>query len=104
MSTLPHFKDVPLSASGAALAVIIAYDKCVNWYIISYCYGGPGEAPGSYQILNKTLEKTMEFGDYFPKILPNIGGGGQNHIPAPLSKYWGGDGAHLDPPVPTPMF
>ncbi len=44
----------------------------------------------------------MEFGDYFPKIVPNIEGG-QNHIPAPpLSKYWG-VGPPLDPPVSTPM-
>ncbi len=90
MSTLPHFKDVPLSASGAALAFIIAYDKCVNWYIMLYCYGGPGEAPRSYQILNKTLEKTMEFGAYFPKILPDIGGGAKPYPRPPLQILGGG--------------
>ncbi len=41
----------------------------------------------------------MVFGDHFTYVMPGIGG--QNHIPATLSKYWG---PPIDPSVPTPMY
>ncbi len=47
--------------------------------------------------------KPWYLGTIFPRWCQILGGGGQNHIPALLSKYWRG-GAPLDPPVPTPMI
>ena len=45
----------------------------------------------------------MEFEDYFPKIVPNIGGGGAKPYSCPSSPNIGGAAPPLDRPVPTPM-